>query len=239
MSLLPERIEAIDIGCGDGRSTLAIASKLGITGDVIGIDRVAGKLPIGEGAANVSFAAYDAMDLPNKKLAQIATLLNVLPGLQNAGQVQAMLRKACIVTRDFVYVAQPQFDGSAYLIRRGFKTYYSDQAANRYQGTSHDYYRMARDLMDEGLIEDFALMESERIRDSSDPAIHSLQSPADCGPYDEALHRYKSTEVTFSEPIYRRFHMVLCRKAQQLLPIVKRLRSADRVEGIIYSTMPI
>ncbi len=239
MSLLPERIEAIDIGCGDGRSTLSMASKLGITGDIVGIDKLAAKLPIGQGAPNISFAAYDAMDLPNKKLAQIATLLNVLPGLQSAAQVQAMLRKACIVTRDFVYVAQPQFDSSAYLIRRGFKTNYSDMTANRYQGTSYDYFRMARALMDDGLIADFALMESERIRDSADPSIHSLQSPADSGPFDESLHRYKSDDVSFSEPIYRRFHLVLCRKAAQLLPIVKRLRAADRVESVIYSTIPL
>ncbi len=239
MSLLPKRIEAIDIGCGDGRSTVAIASRLGLAGEVVGIDKFAGRLPIGEGGANITFAAYDAMDLPNKKLAQIATLLNVLPGLPNAGQVQSMLRKACIVTRDFVYVAQPQFDSSAYLIRRGFKTYYSDQSANRFQGTSSDYFRIARSLMEEGLIEDFALMESDRIRDSSDPVIHALQSSAESGPYDEAIHRYKEPSISFSEPIYKRFHIVLCRKAAQLTPIVKRLRASERVDSVIFSTIPL
>ena len=239
MSLLPKRIEAIDIGCGDGRSTIAIANKLCSDGDVIGIDKMSGRLPIGEGGPNLSFAAYDAMDLPNRKLAQIATLLNVLPGLHGAAQVMAMLRKACIVTRDFVYVSQAQFDSTPYLIRRGFKTYYSDLTANRYQGTSHDYLRMARGLMEQGLIADFALMESERIRDSSDASIQSLQSPAEAGAYDATLHRFKSLDVTFSEPIYRRFHMVLCRKPAQLVPICKRLKAFDRVDNTIYSTLPI
>jgi SAM-dependent methyltransferase len=238
MSLLPERIEALDIGCGDGRSTLAIASRLGLSGDVVGIDKHAARLPA-EREANISFAAYDAMDLPNKKLAQIATLLNVLPGLQGATQVQSMLRKAAILARDFVYVAQPQFDSSAYLIRRGFKTNYSDQSANRYQGTSADYFRMARTLLDEELIADFALMESERIRDSSDPVIHALQSAPESGPYDDTMHRYKQAGVSFSEPIYRRLHIVLCRKPAQLVPIVKRLRAAERVDSVIYSTIPL
>ena len=238
MSLLPDRIEALDIGCGDGRSTLAIASRLGLSGDVVGIDRHSARLPT-ESSNNVSFAAYDAMDLPNKKLAQIATLLNVLPGLQSAAHVQAMLRKATILARDFVYVAQPQFDCGAYLIRRGFKTYYSDHAANRYQGTSNDYFRMARALIEDGLIADFALLESDRIRDSSDPVIHALQSAPENGPYDDTMHRYKDAGVNFSEPLYRRLHIVLCRKPAQLVPIVKRLRAAERVDSVIYSTIPL
>ena len=45
--------------------------------------------------------------------------------------------------------------------------------------------------------------------------------------------------MTFSEPIYRRFHMVLCRKPAQLVPICKRLKAFDRVDNTIYSTLPI
>jgi hypothetical protein len=239
MPQLPERIESLDIGCGDGRSTVALASRLGITGDVVGIDKVATRLPADNEASNVTFATFDAMELPNKKLAQITTLLNVLPGLPDARAAAAMLRKAVIVARDFVYVAQPQFDYGGYLLRRGFKTWQSDQGRNHYQGTSLDYMKLARAMLDEGLIADFALMESERIRDSSDPAIHSVQSPPDSGPYDETTHRYKTPGVTFTEPVYARFHMVLCRKPSQLVPIAKRLRNADRVDSVIYSSMPL
>lgn len=239
MPQLPERIEALDIGCGDGRSTVALAKRLGLTDGVVGIDKVATRLPAEDDTSNITFATYDAMELPNKKLAQIATLLNVLPGLPDARAAGAMLRKAVIVARDFVYVSQPQFDYGGYLLRRGFKTYQSDQSRHHFQGTSLDYMKLARALLDEGLIADFALMESERIRDSSDPSIHSVQSPPDSGPYDETTHRFKTANVTFSEPVYARFHMVLCRKPSQLVPITKRLRNADRVDSIIYSSMPL
>lgn len=239
MPQLPERIEALDIGCGDGRSTVALANRLGLANGVVGIDKIAARLPTELEAPNVTFATYDALELPNKKLAQIATLLNVLPGLPDVRAVATMLRKATIVARDFVYVSQPQFDYSSYLLRRGFKTYYADQTRHHYQGTSYDYLRLANALLEEGLIADFALMESERIRDSSDPVIHSVQSPPDSGPYDEATHRYKTPGVSFSEPVYARFNMVLCRKPAQLAPITKRLRNADRVDSVIYSSTPL
>ncbi len=236
MPQLPERIEALDIGCGDGRSTVALAGRLGITGDIVGIDKVPGRIPTELDAPNVTFATYDALELPNKKLAQISTLLNVLPNLPDLRAVTTMLRKAAIVARDFVYVSQPQFDYNSYLLRRGFKTYHADQTRNHYQGTSYDYMKVAMALLEEGLIADFALMEAERIRDSSDPVIHSVQSPPDSGPYDEATHRYKTLGVSFSEPVYARFNMVLCRKPAQLAPITKRLRNADRVDSIIFSS---
>lgn len=236
---LPARIEALDLGCGDGKSTLAVASRLEIGGPVVGLDRVETRLPDGEAPENVSFYPGDAMELPNSKLTQVTTLFNVLPGLQSAAAVHAMLRKASIVSRDFVFVSQVQFDSTPHLVRRGFKTYFSDLSSNRYQGGSFDYLRMLRALFDEGLIADYALLESERIRDSSDPVVHALQSPADSGPYDPGMHRYKTAEVSFSEPIFKRIQLILCRKPAQLGKIARRLRALEKPDNVIYSTMPI
>ena len=236
---LPSDIEALDIGCGDGKSTLAIAQKLELDGAVVGIDKNVAKLPTAGPDPNISFHGFDVMDLPNSKLARMTTLLNVLPGLASYAAAFALLKKAAIVSRDFIYVSQVQFDATPHLIRRGFKTYYSDLAANRFQGSSFDYLRMARHLLEDGLIADFALMESERIRDSADPAIHSLQAPGDSGPYEANTHRYKTTDVVFSEPVYKKLHVILCKKPAQLVPISKRMRALDRVDNVIFSTMPL
>lgn len=236
---LPSKIEALDLGCGDGKSTLAVASRLEIGGTVVGLDRVETRLPDGEAPENVTFYPGDVMELPNSKLAQVTTLFNVLPGLPSAAAAQAMLRKAAIVSRDFVFVSQVQFDSTPHLVRRGFKTYFSDLASNRFQGGSFDYLRMLRSLFDEGLIADYALLESERIRDSSDPVIHSLHSPPDSGPYDPGMHRYKTAEVPFSEPIFKRIQLILCRKPAQLVKIARRLKALEKPDNVIYSTMPI
>ena len=236
---LPSNVEALDIGCGDGKSTLAVATRLAIEGQVVGLDRQQTRLPDGETPVNISFLPVDAMDLPNSKLAQVSTLYNVLPGLPNAAAVLAMLRKAAIVSRDFVFVSQVQFDATPHLIRRGFKTYYSDLSSNRYQGGSFDYLRMMRSLFDEGLIADYALLECERIRDSSDPVVHALQSPPDSGPYDAGMHRHKTLDVPFSEPIFKRMQLILCRKPAQLGKIARRLKALEKPDNVIYSTMPI
>jgi hypothetical protein len=236
---LPSEVEYLDIGCGDGRSTLTVVKNLKPTGTVLGIDRQKTRLPADAADGSVGFIGSDVMDLPNRKFAKFATLLNVLPGLPNSGTALAVLKKACIVTRDFVYVSQVQFDVVPWLFRRGFKPYYADSAANRFQGTSLDYYRMARALLEEGLVADFAILESDRIRDSSDAAIHSLQSPADSGPYDTQLHRYKSSEVPFPEPLYKKLHILLCRKPNQLVPITKRMKALEATDNLLYSTAPL
>ena len=59
---LPSDIEALDIGCGDGKSTLAIAQKLEIEGAVVGIDKNVAKLPTAVPDPNISFHGVDMMD---------------------------------------------------------------------------------------------------------------------------------------------------------------------------------
>jgi hypothetical protein len=142
-----------------------------------------------------------------------------------------------MVSRDFVYASQPNFDSNPYLLRLGLKTHYSAASAARFQGTAADYFRMARTLLDQGLIQDFAIIESGRIRDSSDETIHPLETPPDSGTYDPAIHRYKAEDIVFPEPIYRRLQIILTRKPAQLGPISKRLRELDEQDNIVVSSI--
>jgi hypothetical protein len=231
----PAEVEFIDVGCGDGRSTYAIRKKLKIEGRSLGIDRSGARLPDAP-EPDVSFAEADFLSLPNRKQCRFVTLINVLPGAAGYAAAFDLLRKASIVSRDFVYVSQPNFDSNSYLVRLGMKTHYSGAAASRFQGTAADYFRMARALLEEGLIQDFSIIESGRIRDSSDEIIHPLETPADSGPYDPAIHRYKSEDITFAEPIYRRLQIVLARKPAQLGPISKRLREFEDQDNVIISS---
>jgi len=234
-----DAVDYLDIGCGDGRSTISIARKLEITGKSLGIDKMQARLPTDTDLPDISFVALDASQLPNRKLVKCATLFNVLPGLAGTSAALDVLRKACIVSRDFVYVSQVNFDPGPYLLRKGFKTFYSDQASSRFQATSPEYLRMARQLMDEGLCADFALMESERIPDSSDSVIHPLQSPPDAGPYDPGLHRFKAEGVPFREPLYKQLHILFCRKPAQLGLIARRLKAVNSQDNILFSTMAL
>jgi hypothetical protein len=228
--------EFIDVGCGDGRSTYTVRKKLKIVGRSLGIDRSGARLPASD-QEEVVFAEADFLSLPNRKQCRFVTLINVLPGTGGYAAAFDLLRKASIVSRDFVYVSQPNFDCNPYLIRLGMKTHYSGATASRFQGTAADYFRMARALLDEGLIQDFSIVESGRIRDSADEVIHPLETPADSGPYDAAIHRYKAEDIVFSDPIYRRLQIILTRKPAQLGPISKRLREFDDQDNIVVSSV--
>ncbi len=208
--------------------------KLGVSGKALGIDMAGGRLP--QSSAATTFVEGDVLAVANKKQCQFATLINVLPGAMSYAAAFNLLRKACIISRDFVYAAQPNFDCNPYLLRLGLKTYYADATATRFQGTTADYYRMARTLMEQELIADFSIVEAGRIRDASDEVVHPLQSPADSGPYDPARHRFKDGEIAFADPIYRRVQLILTRKAAQLAPISKRLREFDEQENVVVSS---
>lgn len=231
----PAEVEFIDVGCGDGRSTIAVRKKLKVTGAALGIDRSGRRLPSSHG--DLIFNEADLLTLPNKKQYRFATLINVLPGAAGYAAAFDLLRKATIISRDFVYVSQPNFDCNSYLLRLGLKTYYSDASANRFQATSADYHRMARTLQEQGLVQDFCIVESGRIRDASDETIHPVQTPPDSGPYDAAVHRYKADDIVFPDPIYRRLQIILTRKAAQLAPISKRLRELDEQENIVITSV--
>jgi len=186
--------------------------------------------------AQVTFREGDVLELPNKKQCQFVTLINVLPVVPNFTTALTVLKKACILSRDFVYASQPNFDPNAYLLRLGLKTYYSDAAFHRFQVTSADLHRMARTLAEQDLIADFSISEAGPIVDSSDAIIHPLETPPDAGPYDERVHRYKPTEVVFHEPIYRRLQLVLTRKPDQLAPITKRLSKYEDQDNVVLSS---
>ncbi len=229
-------VEFIDVGCGDGRSTYTVRKKLKIDGPSLGIDRSGARLPTSS-SPDITFAETDFLALPNKKQCRFVTLINVLPGAAGYAAAFDLLRKASIVSRDFVYISQPNFDCNPHLLRLGFKTSYSGATSNRFQGTAADYFRMARALLDEGLIQDFSIVESGRIRDAADEVIHPLETPPDSGLYDAAIHRYKSEDFAFPDPIYRRLQIILTRKPAQLGPISKRLRELDDQDNVIVSSV--
>jgi len=211
-----------------------VRRKLNVTGRALGIDLAGSRLPSSTG--ETVYLERDVLALANKKQCQFATLINVLPGLPSFAVALGVLRKACIISRDFVYVVQPNFDANASLLRLGLKTYHADSSGSRFQGTTADYYRMVRTLLDQGLIADFSIVESGRIRDSADEVVHPLETPPDSGPYDEARHRFKPTDIVFVDPIYRRLQLILTRKPAQLAPISRRLREFDDHENVVVSS---
>jgi SAM-dependent methyltransferase len=227
--------EFIDIGCGNGRSTDIIVKKLNVRGKGLGIDTAKDKLA--QDTAQLTFREGDALALSNRKQCQFVTMFNVLPTLPTFAAALSLLRKACMICRDFVYVSQPNFEGNVYLLRLGMKTHYSDSASNRFQGTSADYSRMVRTLLNDGLIADFSIVESGAIADPSDDVIHPLQTPPDSGRYNPAQHRFKSTGNAFREPVYRRLQLILTRKPAQLAPISKRLASIETQDNVVLSSV--
>jgi hypothetical protein len=190
----------LDFGCSKGGS-LDFARKRfdGIRG--LGIDIVEAKV---ESTRTAGFDAicYNIHEIPDEKLVRFVVMSHFLEHVSALSDVKAFVRKACVVSKDFVYIQQPFFDADGYLFERGFKLFWSDWLGHPNRMTSLELYLLLRDLQVEGFPIAYSIHAYKPIVDSSDPRIHSIDSSVDQHSYVTGQHPIKGPMVKFACNIF-------------------------------------
>ncbi|MBE9571672.1 MAG: hypothetical protein IMF11_13675 [Proteobacteria bacterium] len=108
------------------------------------------------------------------------------------------IRSAVLVASDFVVIIGPWFDADVYLERLGLKFFWSDWTGH----TWHFHTKDLRQILNTLGLRNYVIMACGEVKDSSDPAIHPLDSPRDQHEYNPEIHPPKPL-LPFSQAVYK------------------------------------
>jgi hypothetical protein len=198
--LRKDRVDFLDFGCSRGQSISTMMEVFGVNSGV-GIDLDPGKLTeaCDEG---YDVAGVDIMELPDEPLVRFVTMIHFLEHLSGFDEANAIVRKACRVSREFVYVRQPYFDSDGQLFQHGLKCYWSDWTGHRFSMTTLDLYRVFTGLQANGDCARFTIALVHPIHSSDHSAIIPLAAGVDQHEYDPARHPKKPLTVDFDFSVF-------------------------------------
>jgi hypothetical protein len=198
-------IDYIDFGCSKGGS-LEFAKKQFSGHQGMGIDIDQSKIEKTR-AAGYAAVNYNINDIPDEKLVRFVVMSHFLEHVPSHLEVKAFIRKACTISKEFVYIQQPYFDADTYLFTKGFKLFWSDWSGHPNRMTSLELWLLLRDLKEEGLPITFSLHAHKKITESADPRIHPLTSSINQHDYNAEVHPPKDPSVLFEDNV---FHEIVC-----------------------------
>jgi len=129
---------------------------------------------------------------------RFVTMNHVLEHLPDLPMVKKALKSAARVASDFLFIIGPYFDADQFLKSCGLKFFWSDWTGHKCHLTTQQLQEILTDL---GL-KDHVMMVRKIVKDSSDSAIHHLNSPKDQHEYNAEVHPEKPF-VIFNQPIYK------------------------------------
>jgi hypothetical protein len=200
------RVDFLDFGCSRGQS-ITTAIKILNADYGIGIDLDPDKL-VAAREDGFDVARVDLLELPDEALVRFVTMMHFLEHVSGYDEAKAMLKKACQVSREFVYVRQPYFDADGQLFQLELKCYWSDWTGHRYSMTTMDFYRILRDLQREGDCACFTIALTYPILASDHKAIIPLSAGVDQHGYDPSRHPEKDPTVVFDFPVFSEVRVV-------------------------------
>jgi hypothetical protein len=129
---------------------------------------------------------------------RFVTMSHILEHLPGREAVKRAISEAARLATDFLFIQGPFFDGDAYLESVGLKFFWSSWRGHPFHLTSGELHGI---LLELGLAH-HDIQARLKVRDSSDEAIHPLDSPRDQHEYDGSRHPPKPA-VVFTRDIYK------------------------------------
>jgi len=193
-------IEFFDFGCSSGGSLEFSKKAFGAQSTGIGIDIDPSKILLARNAGHKAIE-YDILKLPTEKLVRFTIMSHFLEHVPDLNLVNRFIEKACVISRDFVFIRQPFFDADGYLMQKGLKLYWSHWHGHLNTMSSLDLYAALSKLRAKKHIGEFSIHARGKIESSCDRRIHPLVSPIDQHEYDPEKHPPKKS-IYFEIPIF-------------------------------------
>jgi hypothetical protein len=226
-----KKIDHIDFGCSKGGSLDFAKKRLGgLIGLGIDIDlaKVAATNEVGFDAIQ-----YDIESLPNCKMVRFVVMSHFLEHLPKLNYVKAMIRKACQISTEFVYIQQPFFDADGYLLEKGLKLFWSDWRGHPNRMTSLEMVLTLRDLQLEGFNFSYSLYAHKPVEDSSDICVQPLYAPSDLGYYVSDQKIKKKSTVRFEGNVFRELVTLITFPGTKHQAIETRLRYNKQILSVL------
>lgn len=220
--LTSKQIDHIDFGCSKGGSLDFAKKRLG--GQLgLGIDidsaKVAATLEAG-----FEEIQYDIQRLPNRKLVRFVVMSHFLEHLPTLADVKGMIRKACQISKEFVYIQQPFFDADGYLLEKGFKLFWSDWHGHPNRMTSLEMVLTLRDLQSEGFKFSYSLHAHKPVEDTNDPCVHPLSAACDLAYHVPGRDLDKGAVICFQGNVFRELVTLITFPGTDHEAVARRLR---------------
>lgn len=217
-----KQIDHIDFGCSKGGSLNFAKKRLG--GQIgLGIDVDLAKV-IATHEAGFEAIQYDIDQLPNRKLVRFVVMSHFLEHLPTLGVAKEMIRKACQISKEFVYIQQPFFDADGYLLEKGFKLFWSDWRGHPNRMTSLDMALILRDLQLEGFKFSYSIYAHKPVEDSHDSCVHPLKGARDLNHYLPSRDLKKGTAVRFQANVFQELVVLITFPGTDHEAMEKKLR---------------
>ena len=217
----------IDIGCSSGGS-LAWGSRF-LGGRGIGVDIDPAKVAKARAAGQEAVQA-DAtqLDYPDSAF-RFALFFDMLEHLPSPDLALRCVQEAYRVSRDFVLIRGPNFDGEAQLRSMGLKRYYTDWTGHTWHHRAGEFQSMIRRVAPVRSL----VVAHHQITESADPDLLPVEAPTNQARYQPDLHGVKP-EVSLPGRIFTRIVVVLAKD-----PAINVHELALQATGsLIYDTAP-
>lgn len=169
----------------------------------------------------------------NSKHFDFTICLEFMECLNGKTETIQIIENAIKLSKNFVYISQPNFDSDVVLFKNGFKTYFSDWSRHTNNLTSNIYFNLLFDFYKKGFIEDYIIFYTTPIKDSSDPIIHPLNSPKNQPEFNEDIHPAKNEKVKFKN-VYRNLNVIITKHGYKKIDDVFEKILGDKV--VIYDS---
>lgn len=221
-------IDFIDFGCSKGGS-IDFAMKrfggragLGIDTDIKKVDATS--------ARGYHAIKLDILSIPDKKLVDFVIMSHILEHLPTISEVTKIVKKACSISREFVYIQQPFFDADGYLLSKQLKLFWSDWRGHPSKITSLQLFQILRDLKVSGMPIEFSIHYYKRILSSSDDAILPISTLSDQSRCSPTIQKNKDCSISFDNvEIYHELIALATFEGVDHQEMIKKLRISKTI----------
>lgn len=201
-----ENFDFIDFGCSTG-GNVEFVQRVLPDAKGLGIDIDPKKVETAK-ARGIEAIIFDILAIDSRKSIEFVTMSHFLEHLDNPREAEKFIRKAVDISRSFVHIRQPFFDGDGYLLELGLKCYWSDWRGHPNHMKMLDFYKVGSKLLNRKLIHSFSILGRMRIKDSADECIVPIGVPTDSGKYNDSFGPKKFDIFPFH--LFRETVMEIC-----------------------------
>lgn len=130
---------------------------------------------------------------------RFTTAIHFLEHLSSVSDTQHVLMNAIQISKEFIFILQPNYDNDVNLFKKGLKTFYSDWVSHKNLLTSYDFFKILKPWKTDGTIKDFIIFALKPIKTSSDKNILPIHTPREQHFYNKEKHPEKDMNIKLNK----------------------------------------
>jgi SAM-dependent methyltransferase len=202
-----DNYDFLDFGCSSGGSLDYYAKIFKAKKAGLGIDQDQKKIAIAHGSGH-DVIQCDITKLEVKGSVRFVVMSDFLEHIPDLKTVNFIIWQAVSISREFVFIRQPYFDADPYLFQLQLKFFWSDWEGHPNRMTTIEFHNIIKEIFNKGAIKRFSFYGHKKVKNSSDPSIHSIWSPKDQHEWKKKEHPPKKS-TRFKFDVFKQLAVVI------------------------------